>query len=224
MKFAAFAALFLLVWRYPFAQPFDDFEFHNSDGGFFVLSPEQRFLRNAIFAVLVTGLLVAAVGFIERFTWNGKILWFFIPQDWGQAMPNGIPRASGPFVNPDHFANYLSLIFPLALGCALFRTFMVSKAQQYGCNIFCGFTAFLLFTGILLSLSRGGWISALLGIVILVWLSPWGASRAKGKEPRARSTEQGAWSKEQNKFAISKSAIRNSLASPGSRPSRPEFF
>jgi len=141
---------------------------------------------------------------MQRFTWNGKILWFFVPHDWGQPMPNGLPRASGPFVNPDHFANYLSLILPIALGCALFRTFMVSKAQQYGWWIFCGFTAFLVFTGILLSLSRGGWISVLVGIVILVWLSSWGkeqraksrGQRAEGKEQRAKSREQGAGSRE----------------------------
>ena len=46
-------------------------------------------------------------------------------------------------------------------------------------RFFCAFTAFLLFTGILLSLSRGGWISALLGIVILIWLSPWGADGSR---------------------------------------------
>ena len=188
LKLAAYAALFFLILLYPFEQPFAGFEFRSPNPEFFVLSPEQRFLRSVFLAILVTGLLVAAVGFIERFSWNGKILWFFVPYDWGAPMANGIPRASGPFVNPDHFANYLALIFPIALGCALFRTFMVSKTQENGFKIFCGFTAFLLFTGSLLSISRGGWISALLGIVIFAWLAPWdGRAQGAGSRERSRS-------------------------------------
>src|SRR5207253_978178 len=70
LKFAAYAALFFLIWLYPFQQPFADFEFRNSDFGFFILSPEQRFLRSVVVGILLTGLLVAAVGFIQRFTWN----------------------------------------------------------------------------------------------------------------------------------------------------------
>jgi O-antigen ligase/Flp pilus assembly protein TadD len=181
LRFAAFAALFFSVWRYPFEKPFEDFGFPNSDPGFFILSPEQRFLRAVIFAVLGTGLLVAAFGFVERFPWNGKILLFVAGYD-----SRAVARASGPFINPDHFANYLSLIFPLALGAALFRTFMVSKANQYGLTIFCAFTGFLLFTGILLSLSRAGWMNALLGVVVLVWLAPWGGARQRAKRKKQR--------------------------------------
>ncbi len=198
LKFAAYAALFFLIWLYPFQKPFADFEFRNSDSGFFILSPEQRFLRSVFFAILGTGLLVATVGFIERFTWNGKILWFFVPYSWGQPMP-GVPRASGPFVNPDHFANYLSVIFPIALSCALFRTSIVSKLSQQALRFFCALTTFLLFTGILLSISRAGWISALLGLVVLAWLSPWGGvggkreagSREERSEVRSRTSDPG---------------------------------
>jgi tetratricopeptide (TPR) repeat protein len=193
LKFIAFAALFFLVWRYPFAEPFENFELRTSNLGFFVLSPEQRFLRSVLFAILGTGLLVAALGFIERFSWNGSMLLSLAGYESGDTAANTIARASGPFINPDHFANYLSLIFPLALGCALFRTFMVNKSQEYGLRIFCGFTTFLLFSGILLSLSRGGWISALLGIVILVWLAPWhGAKSREGSGFQASQLPSGS--------------------------------
>jgi O-antigen ligase/thioredoxin-like negative regulator of GroEL len=146
-------------------------------------------LRSVIFAVLGTGLLVAAFGFIERFAWNGNILLFVAGYESGADAADTVARASGPFINPDHFANYHSLIFPLALGCALFRTFMVPKANEYGLKIFCAFTTFLLFTGILLSLSRGGWINALFAVVVLVWLAPWGRERqsAKRKGPSGRT-------------------------------------
>jgi len=45
-------------------------------------SPEARFFRVVLLTILCTGLLVAAVGVVQQFTWNGKILWFFVPYDW----------------------------------------------------------------------------------------------------------------------------------------------
>jgi O-antigen ligase/tetratricopeptide (TPR) repeat protein len=200
LKFLAFAALFFLVWRYPFEKPFEDFGFRNSDTGFFALSAEQRFLRTIVFATVITGLLVAAVGFAHRFSGDARILWFFEPYDSpGLGSNDIVQRASGPFVNPDHFANYLSLILPLALACALFRTFMVPKAQEYSLKILCGFTTFLLFTAILLSLSRGGGIAALVALVVLVWLAPWGGvARGRRSEVRGQRSAQSAALREQN--------------------------
>ena len=112
-----------------------------------------------------------------------------MPYDWGVPRLD-VPRASGPFVNPNHFANYLSLVLPIAIACTLFRTFIVSKPLEKAFRICCGLTAFLLFTGIVLSLSRSGWIGALLGVVILAWLSPWGG-KWQGTESMERSSVTG---------------------------------
>ena len=38
-----------------------------------------QFIRVSLRVILVTGFLVAFVGLIERATWNGKMLWFFVP-------------------------------------------------------------------------------------------------------------------------------------------------
>ncbi len=171
VKFMAYAALFFLLWLYPMGDALQ------LAGAPFARPSrrqlEERFIRSLVLVVLLAGLLVAAIGFVQRFSWNGRILWFFIPYDWGTAMSGGIPRASGPFINPDHFANYLALIFPIALAGVLFRITVMSQPLEQGFRIFCALTALLLFTGILLSLSRSGWISALLGIVLLLWFSPW---------------------------------------------------
>ena len=166
LKLIAYAAFFSLVLLYPIgpsgSQP----------------QAEARFIRSVLLGVLLSGLLVASVGFAQRFLWNGKILWFFVPYDWGVPHPGGPPRASGPFVNPDHFANHLSLIFPLAVTGALFRTFIMPKRIENALRIFCGFAAFILFLGILLSLSRAAWIGALLEVSILFWIF----SRMPGQE------------------------------------------
>ncbi len=171
LKFMAYTALFFLLWLYPVGDALQ------LAGAPFARPSrrqlEERFFRSLVLVVLVAGLLIAAIGFVQRFTWNGKILWFFIPYDWGTETSHGLARASGSFINPDHFANYLALIFPIALACALFRTSVLSKPLEQAFRVFCAFTALLVFTGILLSLSRSGWISTLLGIVLLLWFSPW---------------------------------------------------
>jgi O-antigen ligase/tetratricopeptide (TPR) repeat protein len=132
--------------------------------------------------------VVAAIGFIQRFTWNGKILWFFMPYDWSGFAPEiSEVRASGPFINPDHFANYLAAILPLALGLVIYSRHLFSKESQLAAKIFFGLTAFVAFTSLLLSLSRSGWMSAILGIALLFWLFP---RRAEEKSQPHRATKE----------------------------------
>ncbi len=167
LKLLAYASLFFLVLLYPFGP---------SPQG----THEERFLRAILFTILCSGLLVACIGLVQQFTWNGKILWFFVPYDWGMPSPGGVLRASGPFINPNHFANYLALIFLLALGGALSPRFFVSPEKSQAFRLFCGVIAFILLIGILLSLSRGGWIGTTLGVSIFLWVF---LSRPQGERP-----------------------------------------
>jgi len=185
LKFAAYGSLFFLVLLYPFGDFRQLVGTRFSDTGR-RLQAKERFARSLLLVVLLTGLLVTAIGFVQRFSWNGKILWFFVPYDWSGPGTGNAPRASGPFINPDHFANYLGLIFPLALACALFRTSLISKHLEKALRVFGIFTAFILFTGILLSLSRSGWIAPLLGVSILLWFSPWRVEEKMPSSLRSR--------------------------------------
>lgn len=152
LKCFAYLSLFFLVLFYPFSSSRN----------------EERFFRVVLLVVLFIGLLVAFIGVAQRFTWNGKILWFFTPYDWGSDSQVGIPRTSGPFVSPDHFANYLALIFPLALAGTISTRFFVSQVKGRAFRLFCGLALFVLLMGILLSLSRGGWIGMALGVGALL--------------------------------------------------------
>jgi len=171
LKFLAYTGLFFLVLFYPLSVA--------NDRQLVVekrTSPEGRFFRRVFLTILCSGLLVAALGVVQQFTWNGKILWFFVPYDWGAPHLKPIPRASGPFVNPDHFANYLAVIFPLVVAGTLSGS--VFMPQQWrktlrpvssgAVRLFCGFVAFTLTLGILLSLSRAGWIGTAMGTSLLV--------------------------------------------------------
>lgn len=158
IKLAAYAALFFVVLLYPF-------------GPSMHAESEKNFYRYVIIAVLVTALVVACVGILERVFWNGKILWIFVPYDWGRAMPDAMDRARGPFVNPDHFGSYLNLVIPVALAGVLFPTFVVRKSSGEAFRVFCAAVVLIASTALLLSLSRAGWIGAIVGAAALVYMA-----------------------------------------------------
>jgi O-antigen ligase/tetratricopeptide (TPR) repeat protein len=125
---------------------------------------ETRFYRRITLTALLTGLGIAVIGLVERAWWNGRILWIFVPRDWGQPMFPTSLRASGPFVDPDHFADYLAMVLPLAVVGALFTLPIVSKRRQPDLRLVCAVASFVMVAGILLSLSRGAWIATALGV------------------------------------------------------------
>jgi len=122
-----------------------------------------------LIAILAAGTLVAVVGLAQWATWNGKILWVMVPYDWG-APDLGVAarRASGPFVNPDHFAGYLATIFPLALAGLIFGGFPARSGSGPATRVMYGFATFLIFTAVALSLSRAGWIGLAIGTSLVI--------------------------------------------------------
>jgi O-antigen ligase/tetratricopeptide (TPR) repeat protein len=157
IKIAAYAALFFAVMLYPFGPSMNGVA-------------EKRFYRYVLVAIMATGLFVACVGILERVFWNGKILWIFVPYDWGRAQPTLFGRARGPFVNPDHFASYLNLILPVAIAGMLFPTF-VTRRNSEPFRVFCAVVAVVTSIALLLSMSRAGWLGAVVGVSTLVFLS-----------------------------------------------------
>jgi tetratricopeptide (TPR) repeat protein/O-antigen ligase len=158
LKYCACASLLLLVVFYPVGV-----------GG---LAQERTFRRVLVLMALAAGTTIAVIGLTERAFWNGKILWFYIPRDWGAPMP-GIHRASGPFVNPDHFANYLAMILPLALVGVIFRTPLDPAPHFSGFQSLCAAASMIIAAAILATISRAGWVELGLAILIPAWLLGW---------------------------------------------------
>jgi len=127
---------------------------------------DARFMRLLVLVLLAIGGAVALIGLVEKAMWNGRILWFFVPQDWiGPNLEN--VRASGPFINPDHFANFLAMILPLAVVGAIFPITLNSRRQSGAdLRLPCAVAAFLMAAGIVLSLSRGAWIASIVGVCL----------------------------------------------------------
>jgi tetratricopeptide (TPR) repeat protein len=158
IELLACAGVFFLVLGYPL--------------GFVGAERESntRFVAVMVVALLAVGVFVALIGLVEKATWNGRILWFYVPRDWGGPLAVNI-RASGPFVNPDHFANFLATILPLAAVGSLFPITLTHRDRRTDLRLPCAVAAFLIGAGIVLSLSRGAWIASLAGVCIALALS-----------------------------------------------------
>lgn len=157
IKWSSYLSLLCLVSLYPFAD--------GRDG-------HALFLRLILKTILVVACALALIGIAQQWTWNGKFLWFFVPYDWNNPGSLDMPRASGPFINPDHFANYLAVIFPVALAGTFFHTGQIAQRYQQPFRVFCGCTVVLLIAAILSSLSRGGWIGIALGTLLMLGVFP----------------------------------------------------
>ena len=171
LKILAYLSLFVLVLQYPFGNRANS------------VQAEFHFYRLILRLMLIVGLGIAIIGIVQQATWNGRMLWFYVPYDWGGPQLFRADRARGPFVNADHFANFLSLIFPLTLASALFPTFIAPRRSISGWRIFSACSAFVMFCAALLSLSRGGLLSIAAGTAVLIWLSSGGS----------RVTQAGYW-------------------------------
>ncbi|MGA6972687.1 MAG: O-antigen ligase family protein [Candidatus Binatus sp.] len=171
LMFATSAGLFLVVGFFPIG------------GG----DPEAEasFRRILAIGLLLIGAAIAILGLVQQATWNGRILWTFVPLDWGSPRLVDTPRASGPFVNPDHFAGYLASIFPLALAGALSPKALFARKSSVGFRIASASLGFMIFLAVLTSQSRAGWISIAVATTLVAALSIQSPAPAQKGSPGA---------------------------------------
>jgi O-antigen ligase/Flp pilus assembly protein TadD len=103
------------------------------------------------------GTLIAIYGIVQFATQHPKVWAFDKPAIY-------IGRASGTFINPNHFAGFLEMLVPVAIA------FAVRGRLPVVARIFLGYAALVLLTGIGLSLSRGAWVAT---VLCLPWLLFW---------------------------------------------------
>lgn len=108
--------------------------------------------------LLVTGLMVAAYAIVQCVQNSQKILWATQPAVYYK-------RFGGTFVNPNHLAAFLTLLMPLALAHAfLGRGGPVQR-------IVAGYAALMMLGGIAVTMSRGGWLGAVVAVATFsLWL------------------------------------------------------
>ncbi len=112
-----------------------------------------RFVRFVIFF----GLVYSVFSLINHFTWNNKFFWLI--------EPSTIPAFPfGSFVNRNHFAGYIEMIAPIPLAMVLLRAVRGELSL-----IFCFASALMSFS-VIASLSRGGIVSLISGLVFVVFI------------------------------------------------------
>src|SRR5262245_40899565 len=119
---------------------------------FLAKAPALTWLRNFL---IFFGLALAVFGLIQRFTWNGKFYWMIELR----AQP---PSPFGPFVNHNNFAGFVEMIAPIPVALILRRAVRGELA------VFYGFAAAMMGLAVVMSLSRGGMISLVAGLMFVV--------------------------------------------------------
>src|SRR2546421_4392796 len=113
----------------------------------------------------IVGMTVLFLGMAIAFY---AVVQFLIDTDyvWHFVRPAGYhKRGSGTFICPNHLAGYLEMILPLGLIYTLTGRF------NHVAKVLLCYASMLIFTGIAVSVSRGGWaVTAVTLVVLFVWL------------------------------------------------------
>lgn len=172
---------------------------------FFALVALRGFPLLILRSLIALGTGLGLLAFLQQATWNGKLLWFFVPYHWGSPQPGSEGRLHGPFVNPDHFAGYLAMIVPLAVAAVLIcgrRVRVMEKNHSDSLPIgsgapawitrivstlsslqalSCGLSllaAAMILSALVFTLSRGAFSAAFAALFFMAWLL-WPHSRGK---------------------------------------------
>jgi O-antigen ligase/tetratricopeptide (TPR) repeat protein len=129
-----------------------------------------RELRPLMWTILVTGFAIALIGLVQQLAATSRPMGIFSPYDWHGYQPWGA-RAFGPFANPDHYANYLAMVLPLALAAVLFPE-LLGKVRDRGAVALIGAAVTLTMLAALIATgSRGGWSAAAVGTLVFLLMA-----------------------------------------------------
>ncbi len=127
------------------------------------------FAARLLTAVVATGFVVSVIGILQKYSWQGMIYWL---------RPIRFGRPFGPFVNRNHFAGYIIMVIPLALGLLLTRrprpageTFRDRLVRADPRRLLLGFMSLVMSVALFLSYSRSGILSGVLAFIYLIGIS-----------------------------------------------------
>src|SRR6202034_2118437 len=96
--------------------------------------------------------------------------WIFTPYSFKGQSVWGM-RAFGPFANPDHYACFLAMLLPPALAGVIFPQVLGKVRERAAVPILFGVVTVVIIAALLATASRGGMLNAVVGVVVLGWLS-----------------------------------------------------
>lgn len=131
----------------------------------FYLTGSRERLR-LIVLLMIIAVAQVALGAYQFFSKDGFLFFGFIRPD--MAYFGEVSRASGMFVSPNHFAGYLETVAMFALGFAVWGR--SGLAERFTA----GFVAALCYSGVAISISRGGILSSAFSLFVFGGLCIWG--------------------------------------------------
>jgi O-antigen ligase len=116
-------------------------------------------------ALATNAAAISLFSMVQLLTSNGKIYWVRA-SPWGSA---------GPFYNHNHLAAYLNLGLAAVVGLLLASERARSSAKSRGARLLTGYAAAVIVVGVVVSLSRSGFLAmSALAVVALLTLRPRG--------------------------------------------------
>ena len=73
----------------------------------------KELFKKTVFIIVITASFISFFGIIQHLISNNKIYWF------RELTQGGVPF--GPYVNRNHYAGFMEMLFPLVIGLFLFH-------------------------------------------------------------------------------------------------------
>ncbi len=127
----------------------------------------KRQLGRLFGAIVLIGVGLAVFAVVQKLTWNGYLYWFYPLRPEVAARSSGI---FGPYINKNHFAGYMVLATPLAMGFVLYnysradlrakgalkRLAEFSTKAEFSAVVLYSLAAAVTSAALFMTLSRGG--------------------------------------------------------------------
>ncbi|HWN98582.1 MAG TPA: hypothetical protein VNS63_04865, partial [Blastocatellia bacterium] len=117
---------------------------------------DRERLRTLLSFLVVYGLVLAVFSLIQYLTWDGRFYWL---------RPTKQYAVFGPFVNRNHYAGYMAMLIPVPVGLIL------NRGVRKEAWLLFGFAAAIMGLTVVVSLSRGGMVSVLAGLIFVAIMS-----------------------------------------------------
>ncbi|MFB0563429.1 MAG: O-antigen ligase family protein [Candidatus Lokiarchaeia archaeon] len=109
-------------------------------------------IKRILTYIVIFAFSLSLFAIIQKLTWNGKIYWF------RELRYGGGPF--GPYVNHNHYAGYMEMVIPLAIG-------LIFLSKDINKKLMLGFMTIVMAGTVFMSNSRAGMVSFICSLVFL---------------------------------------------------------
>jgi O-antigen ligase len=113
----------------------------------------QEYSQVISFTLIFLAMAISAWAIFQFFTHSNRVWHFTSPY---------LGRASGTYISPNNLAGFLEMLLPLA------TAYVLAGRMKPVTRIFLGYAALVMAAGLAVTLSRGGWVAAAIGLFAVI--------------------------------------------------------